>query len=202
MIKEEEVKKFIEEEQNSLRKVKAEVIRIEKNYILEKEGEEGIKRVLERVKELGGELDLEKLNSLTWEEEWKSSVLVAVSADVFKWTEEDIFQMGRYSPRASFFIKSIIQYLISLEVVFNNMGKYWNKHHNFGSLEGKEINEKEKYLILHKKNFLTLPEMCIYHAGYFQGIAEFVIKGKNIKTKETKCMHKGDSYHEYIISWE
>ncbi len=183
-------------------KVKTEVIRIEKDFILEKEGEEGFLRLKERLKELGAEIDFQKIESLTWEEEWKNSLMVVVAKEIFNWTEEDVFQMGRYSPRASFFIKSIIQYLVSIETVFSNMGKYWDKHHDFGSLEAIELNHEEKFLIIRKKGFFTHPLMCIYHAGYFKGVAEFVIKSNNINIEETKCMHSGDEYHEYKIFWD
>jgi predicted hydrocarbon binding protein len=187
---------------NNPGKVKAEVMRIEKEYILEREGEEGISKLKERMKELGADIDFIKLESLTWEEEWKNSLMVVVSKEIFNWTEEDVFEMGRYSPRASFFIKSIIQYLVSVETVFDNMGKYWDKHHDFGALEAVELNLVKKYLVIRKKGFFTHPLMCIYYAGYFKGVAEFVIKSNNINIEETKCMHKGDEYHEYKISWD
>ncbi len=182
-------------------KVKAEIIRIEKEYILSKEGEEGLNRVFERMKELGTELDFKKLESQTWEEEWKNSLMVVVCKEIFNWTEEDIFEMGRYSPRASFFIKSIIQYLASIDVVFQNMNTYWRKHHDFGELEPTEINKEEKYLIIRKKGFYTHPLMCLYHAGYFKGVSEFVLRSKDINIEETKCMHRGDEYDEYKITW-
>ncbi len=201
-MEEENIEKFIEREKDSERRVKAEVIRVEKEYVLQKEGEGGFKKVKSRMEELGVDLDFKKLDFITWEKEWKNSAFIAICKEVFNWTEEDVFQMGRYSPRASFFIKSIIQYLVSIDTVFQNMGTYWEKHHDFGELEPVEINKEKKYVVFRKKNFFTHPVMCIYHAGYFQGIAEFVIKSKKINTQEVKCMHRGDDYHEYIIKWE
>ncbi len=199
--KQETAEELVKRTRGSSGKVKAEVIRIEKEYVLQREGEEGVAKLEKRMNELGAEIDFKKLDSMTWEEEWKNSLMVVVAKEIFNWTEEDIFEMGRYSPRASFFIKSIIQYLVSIEVVFDNMGKYWDKHHDFGSLEAVELNKVKKYLVLRKKGFFTHPLMCIYHAGYFQGVAEFVIKSKEVNIEETRCMHKGDEYHEYRISW-
>jgi hypothetical protein len=198
----ETAEELVKKIKNNSGKVKAEVIRIEKEYILQKEGEEGLLKVKERMKELGVEMDFQKLDSLTWEKEWKNSLMVVVAKEVFNWTEDDVFEMGRYSPRASFFIKSIIQYLVSIEMVFNNMGKYWDKHHDFGALDAIEISQEKKHLIMRKKGFFTHPLMCIYHAGYFKGVAEFVIKSKNVNIEEVKCVHKGDDYDEYKITWE
>ncbi len=187
--------------ENNKGMVKGEVIRVEKDYIVYKKGEVGLSEVKDKLSELGVEIDFEKIKSASWEEEWKNSLFVLVCKEVFDWTEEDIFEMGRFSPRASFFIKTIVQHLRSLDVVFNNAGKYWDKHHDFGELEAVEINHEEKYLILRKKGFYTHPVMCVYHAGYFLGIAEFVLGKGSAKIEETKCMHKGDPYHEYKIIW-
>ncbi len=201
-MEEENIENFIEKEKNSTRKVKAEVIRVEKDYILSKEGKEGFEKVKRRMKELGVDLDFEKLNSVTWEKEWKNSAFIAICKEVFNWSDEDIFEMGRNSPRASFFIKTMIQYFVSVDAVFDSMGEYWRKHHDFGELEPVELNKEEKYIIARKKFFQTHPVMCSYHAGYFKGVLEFVIKSKEISVKEVKCMHKGDPYHEYLITWE
>ncbi len=199
---EETLEDFIIRKKGSPERVKAEVVRTNKEYIISKEGEEGFEKVKKRMEELGGEIDFKSLNGKTWEEDWRNSLFIATAREVFNWNDEDIFEMGRYIPRASFFIKSIIQYLASLDMVLKNVGVYWDKHHDFGSLEAVEHNKEGKYVIIRKRNFLMHPVMCSYHAGYFKGISEFVIKGDNLRVEETKCMHKGDEYHEYIIKWD
>ncbi len=199
---EETLEDFIQRKKGSPERVKAEVVRTNKEYIVSKEGEEGLEKVKQRMEELGGAIDFVELNKKTWEEDWKNSLFIATAREVFGWTDEDVFEMGRYTPRASFFIKSIIQYLASLDVVLQNTGKYWDKHHDFGRLETVEYNKEEKYIIIRKYDFLMHPVMCSYHAGYFKGISEFVVKSENLTVEEVKCMHKGDEYHEYIIKWD
>ncbi len=127
--------------------------------------------------------------------------MVIVCKEIFNWTEEDIFEMGRYSPRASFFIKMMMRYIVSMESLFENANIYWKKHHDFGEIEPVEINKDKNYIIMRVKGFHTHPLLCIYHAGYFKGIIDFVVPNKNITVEETECSHKGASYDEYLIKW-
>ncbi len=182
-------------------KVRAEVIKISADYIKQKEGEDGLKKLEEKMKELGAFVDFKRLGSLTWEEDWKFSLMLATCKETFNWEEDDIFEMGRYSPRASFFIKSIMQYIVSIDTVFKKVDYYWRRHHDFAELEPVEINKKEKYVIVRLKGFHRHPLMCTYHAGYFKGVVEFSVKASEINIKETKCIHRGDEYDEYKISW-
>ncbi len=181
--------------------VKAEIILVQRDYILYKEGEEGLKRLKERMKELGADISFEEIKASSWEKEWKNSLMMVVAKEVFNWTEEDVFEMGRYSPRASFFIKMMMQYVVSLDILFNNAGVYWKKQQDFGEVESTELNKEERYAVVRIKNFHTHPLMCIYHAGYFKGALEFVTKSKGVTVEETECTHRGGRYHEYLIKW-
>jgi predicted hydrocarbon binding protein len=181
--------------------VKAEVILVQRDYILYKEGEEGLKRLEEKMDGLGADLSFEKIKASSWEKEWKNSLMTVVAKEIFNWKEEDIFEMGRYSPRASFFIKMMMQYVVSLDVLFNSANIYWKKQQDFGEVESVELNKEERYSVVRIKNFHTHPLLCIYHAGYFKGALEFVTKSKGVTVEEVECTHRGGRYHEYLIKW-
>lgn len=181
--------------------VKADVILVQRDYILQKEGEEGLRRLEEKLKELGVDIDFQKMKGASWEKEWKNSLITVVAKEIFNWTEEDIFEMGRYSPRASFFIKMMMQYVVSLDVLFNNTNVYWKKQQDFGEMESVELNKEERYAIVRIKNFRTHPLLCVYHTGYFKGAVEFVTKSKNVTVEETECAHKGGRYDEFLVKW-
>ncbi len=199
---EETLEDFLARKKDSSEKIRAEAVRVNKNYILQKEGKEGFEKVKKRIKELGVEMDFEELDSKTWEEDWKNSILVATAKEVFNWTEEDVFEMGRYGPRSSFFIKMVLQNFVSLDTVLNNASDYWKKHCNLGSLEVVDYNEEKKYVVIRIRDLLMHPVICVGRAGFLKGISEFVLKSSNTTIEETKCMHKGDDYHEYTIRWE
>jgi predicted hydrocarbon binding protein len=201
MTEEKSLKEVAEELKRIEGHVKAEVILVQRDYILNKEGEEGLKRLNEKMNELGADLSFEKIKSSSWEKEWKNSLMTVVAKEIFNWTEEDIFEMGRWSPRASFFIKMMMQYVVSLDVLFSSANIYWKKQQDFGEIESVEINKDERYAIVRIKNFHTHPLLCIYHAGYFKGAVEFVTKSKGVTVEETECTHKGGRYHEFLVKW-
>ncbi len=195
----EEIANILKE--NNQGKVRTELMRTEKDYIIHKEGEEGFKKVKEKMIELGVDIDFDKLQHRDWEENWKYVLFVVVVKEVLSWTDDDVFQMGIYCPRVSFMLKTLFQYFVSVDIVFANANVYWKKHYSFGEVEPIEINKEERYLIIRNKGFYAHPVMCIFHAGYVVGLAEFVLGRDNVKIEETSCMHRGDHYHEYRLTW-
>jgi hypothetical protein len=182
-------------------KVKGEVFRTHADYIRQKEGEDGVRRVEEKMAELGTPILFEEINPFEWISEGMSSLTIVVTKEVFNWTEDDVFEMGRFAPKFSFIIKVMIQYLVSIESLLKNAAKYWNKHFDFGSVEVESDTENKK-AVVRERGFNTHPLVCLYHAGYFKGLCEFAIKSKNITVTETACTHKGAEYNEFSIKWD
>ena len=112
------------------------------------------------------------------------------------------YKKGEEGVKTSFFLRIMMRYFLSVSMPFRESPRYWKKNYDFGELEASEFNEKEKYVVLQVKNFKFHPVMCIFFAGYFLQTAKFVIKSEKITIEETKCMFKGDPYHEYIIRWK
>ncbi len=183
-------------------KVKGEIFITHESYIRLKEGEIGVKKVEKKMKELGFPIDFNKVKPFEWQDESTSSLVIVVAKNIFNWTEEDVFEMGRFSPRFSFILKLMTKYIISVESLFLNASKYWQKHQSVGYIVPVELNEREKRVVIRVMEFATHPLVCIHRAGYFKGLCEFAIKGKNINIKETACIHNGADYHEYLIQWE
>ncbi len=198
---EEYLQKIAAELKNFKGNVKGEVFRTHADYIRSKEGEDGVRKVEEKMKELGVPVNFSEIKSFEWENEGKSVLVIITAKEVFNWTEEDIFEMGRFAPRFSFVLKLLAQYLASIETLFKNAEKYWYKNYDFGKLENVSYNEERKEIIIREREIKTHPLACIYHAGYFKGLCEFAVKSKNITVEETECMHKGKDYHEFIIKW-
>ncbi len=113
---------------------------------------------------------------------------------------EEVKRMGYSLPQVSFIVKSIARYFISPEKTFRKAPEYWRRHFTVGDLVPAEM--KDDYMILQLKDFKTHPIDCKLFEGYFMRMVEYTIKTENISSKETKCMHKGDDYHEYVISWD
>ena len=200
------VKEFsLEEEANRLMKIKGNArgvtLQTHAEYILYKKGDEGLRRVEEKLKELGYPLKFKEVRPLKWYPEGLGVLVLLVAKEIFNWSKSDIFDMGNSAPKYSFVVKLLLKYFLSPRRSFQESPKYWRKHYDFGELETGEFNEKEKYLIVREKGYKFHPIACIFHSGYFLRIAQYVIKSEKITIEETKCMFKGDPYHEFIIRW-
>ncbi len=201
------VEKSLKETANEIMKkeggVRGEVFRTHAIYIRYREGEEGIKRVEEKMKELGYPIILDEVRTGDWHKEALSVLVILAAKEVFNWTEEDIFDMGNSAPKYSFIVKMFIKHLFSIKEVFEKSGQYWDKHYNFGSLQKGEFNEKEKYITIILKDHDFHELICgPYMKGYFMRIAQFSLKSEKISVEEIKCIFKGDPYNEYIIKWD
>ncbi len=182
--------------------VNGEVFRTHADYIKYKEGEDGVKKVEEKLKEFGVTVSFDDIKSFEWKKEGESVLVILVAHKIFNWTDKDVFEMGRFAPRFSFILKVLAQYLVSIESLFKNAEKYWHKNYDFGKLETVSYDKEKKEIIIREREIKTHPIGCIYHAGYFKGLCEFAIKSADITVEESACMHKGSDYHEFIIRWK
>jgi len=201
-MEEETLKQSADRLKNFQGNAKGEVFRMHAQYIKSKEGEEGLKKLEKRMEELGVPIDIENVKPFEWKSEGISALIILTSKEVFGWTKEDVFQMGRFAPRFSFVLKVMAQYLISIETLFKNSPKYWKKNYDFGKIEPIKIDMEKQELIVREIGIATHPLVCVYHAGYFKGISEFVLGGKEATVKETACVHEGADYHEFLLSWK
>jgi hypothetical protein len=181
-------------------KVRGAGIQTQIHYIRLKKGEKGVRMVEEKLKELGYPLEFKKVKNLEWYPTGLADLVIIVAKELFNWQDKDIFEMGNNAPKYSFIVRLLMKYFLSPQRSFKESPKYWRKHFTSGVLEAHQFNEKEKYLII-RLIHQCHPVICIFYSGYFLRIAQYVIKSEKITIEESKCMSKGDPYHEFIIRW-
>lgn len=183
--------------------VRGSILKAQIDLIREKKGEAIIKKVAEKMKELGHPFDFANINITGWYPEALSCLIILICAEICKCDEKQVFEMGYEASKYSFFVKLLMQYFLNIEKVFNHVPGYWRKHFDFSEMEVAEFNNKERYGILRLKNFQKYhPLICEYHKGYFTKIAEMTLGKKTVKVEHPKCLFRGDSYEEFKISWE
>ena len=171
------------------------------HYIEEREGEEGVKKVQKRLEKLGYPVNFEKIKATERVPLTLSYLVVLVAREIFGWRDSDIFNMGNNAPKYSFVVKMVMRYFLSAKKSFQESPRYWRKHYDVGELEAYQFSEKEKYMIFRLRHECP-PTICIFYCGYFLRIAQYSIKSEKVTIKETKCTHRGDAYHEFLIKWE
>ncbi len=203
MNEEKNLKEVADELMSQNGNVRGEVFRTHAEFIKYKEGEEGIVMVEDRMRELGYPVDLVKTQTGDWHKEALSVLVIVVAKEIFDWTEDDVYEMGNSAPKHSFIVKMFIKQFISVKDIFEKAGQYWEKHYNFGTIEGGEFNEEEKYITVKIKDYRFHELVCgPYFKGYLTRIAQFSIKSKKIETEQIKNVFNGDPYNEYLIKWE
>lgn len=167
-------------------------------YVATKHGKEGVKKLEQRMKELGHPCEFGKIRPAHWYGEGLFTLVMLLAKEIFGW--KDLFELGYNSPALSFGMGVFVKY-IPLSLFTRQAPKLWRKFVNVGNLEFL-VDEKEKHFILILTDYDFHPDSCLYYAGYFLKIAEFLVRSKKITVEETKCIYRGDPCHEYKIKWE
>ncbi len=182
-------------------KVRGEIFLNHAEYIKEKEGSGGLQKLEEKLKDLGAPVNFGKVKSMKWMNEGISSLVIIVAKELFYWEEKHVFEMGASAPRFSLGLKMLAQNVALPKRLFEESPVYWQNFFDFGFIDPVEFDEKARHAILRIHGFKTHPLLCIYHAGYIKGLAEFVLKKNEITVEETKCVYKDNPYDEYKIKW-
>ena len=184
-------------------KVRGVVFQTDAEYIRQSKGEEGLAAFKNGLKKLGYLVDYENIKGTDWYPLGLRVVSLLVAKELFNWTDKDIEDMGRAAPKYSFIVKMLLKYFLTIAMTYKESPKYWVKHYTVGKIETPGYDLKKKYFLICLKDFKTHPIMCTYLGGYFITLAQYLLReAKNYKVKETKCMFRGDKYHEFVVSWE
>jgi len=170
-------------------------------YLKEKEGEGAVKTMEDKLREIGYPLELKDINTYGWYKDPYCGVFMLIFQEVFGWNDQQIFDLGKFSPRYSMIMKLAFRYLLSVKRSFEYSQKLWRTNVDYGDMEHYKIDEKKKYLIYRLKNYKLNNLVCIYIKGYLTSLFDLIIGKDRTIVEETSCTFKGDPYHEYKISW-
>lgn len=175
-------------------------LKINLDFVIEKKGKQGLKKVEARMKELGQSLEYKKIKTMDFYPIGLEVLILLVIEEIFNFSEQELREMGASIVKFSLLMKIFLKYLSSLSLFAKQVPSIWKEHYTIGELEMPEFSDKKRYAILKERNFKVDPIYCKVHEGYFIKIAEMLVK-KPVTSKETKCMFRGDSYHEFLLTW-
>ena len=175
-------------------------IKIDLDFVIEKKGKQGLKKIEAKMKELGYPLEYKKIRAMDFYPIGLEVVILLTIEEIFNFDEEKLKEMGTSVVKFSLLMKIFLKYLGSLKLIAKQIPGIWKEHYTIGSLEMLDFSDKKRYVVLREKNFNINHIYCKIHKGYFVKVAEMVVK-KPVSCKETKCMFKGDPYHEFLLTW-
>lgn len=182
--------------------VRGAVFETDAEYIKNRFGDEGINRVESALDKLGYPISYENVKSMQWLPLGLRALSLIVIKDVFNWNDEDVKDMGDAAPKYSFIVKLLMKFFVSPGVAFSHAPEYWVKHYDTGRLEPVELDEATGNAVIHLYDFKVHPLYCRYLEGYFQRLFKFMYPHSRVEIKESRCMCKHDSFHEFLVTTE
>ncbi len=193
------------EELDKLLEIKGEVRGVvfytDGQYVLQKEGEEGLKKLEKVVNELGYSINYRAPNKIGWVPIGLRAISLILIKETFGWSDEEIKKMGWNAPSVSFVIKIFMKFFASLKKIVEKAPSLWEEHYRIGKLSAPVFEEENKRLVLRLRDFKVHPILCTYLSGYFLRVASLGIKSEKVEVKEIKCSFNGDPYDDFEITW-
>jgi len=169
-------------------------------FILEKEGKESLKKVEKIITDLGYPLKHNKINGMNFYPAGLKAVVLVIMKRLFNYDDNRFQELGKFSAKLPLLIRVFFRTFLTFKKMERNVEKMWRAFFTFGDLKMKELNREKGYLILRLENFNFHPLECQPLVGIFSTFYKIMIN-KEITCEETKCIYRGDEYHEFLIKW-
>jgi hypothetical protein len=192
---------YVRELMNIPGNVRGVVFITDREYIRRYHSDAVLENIVRAMQETGHPIAYDDIKSMEWYPLGLRALSFKIMRDVLKWSDDEFRIMGNNAPKFSFIVKLLMKWFTSPRTAFNHSPEYWQRHYDVGSLEIDEFNEPECYAVFRILDFATIPLWCVYLEGYFKRLFQFTFPGKHITMKETKCMNRGDPYHEFRGEW-
>ena len=170
-------------------------------FIIKETGEEGLKKLEDIMAKFGYPIKYKERGRTDFYPIGMVAIRLLFLKRLFNFSEEKFREMGRFESKASLIIRIFMRYFVSLERVTKEIPKMWRRYFTVGDLKTIELNKEKKYTILRLENFHLHPLHCHTVIGYFSSLLQMITKSKQVFCEETKCVHRGDKYHEFLLKW-
>jgi hypothetical protein len=190
--------------QKLMKELKGEVrgisFKAEEGFILREKGEKGLKLLEDKMARLGYPIKYREIKPMDFYPIGLKAIAVLAIKKVFDFSDETFEEIGAFGTKMPLIIKLFMKYLGSVKVAARAAPKMWRRYYTVGDLKTVDFNEEKRYIVLRLENFWLVTPFCLYLKGYFRHIVEMVVKSK-ANCEETKCPHRGDGYHEFLVKW-
>ncbi|MBD3208070.1 MAG: hypothetical protein GF370_01270 [Candidatus Nealsonbacteria bacterium] len=170
------------------------------NFILQKEGSEGLQKLEERLSELGYPVDLRKIEVMKFYPLGMLGVMLVSIRDLFGYDEQKFREMGKFHIKTSILIRLSLKYFFSLDRVLKEIPGLWRKHLTIGELDVREVDKKNRKIVIRLKDYCLHPLHCQILRGYLEQAFRMAAKEEGECVEEC-CVHKGGEFHDFVITW-
>lgn len=193
-----------DEELEKVREAKGKVrgvsLKADGGFILKERGENGLVKLESAMSSLGYPIKYIELKPMAYYPIRLKLLTLLLIKKLFNFKDKDFREIGKFGSKVSLIIKLFVKYFFSFDLIMKEIPRVWRMYYSIGDLKVIEYNKEKKYIVGRLENFSLHPLECQYLTGYFPSIMEMIFK-EEIICKETKCVHKGDDYHEFFLKW-
>ena len=193
------------EELDELIKIKGEMrgitIKPGTEFVLREEGEEGLKELGDTMAELGYPIEYKKMKPLDLYPMGLIAISLLTTKRFFNYDDKKFQEMGRFCAKVPFLVRVFIMgRVFSINRIMKEAPRMWKKYFTVGEFKVIELNEEKKYIVSRLENFVLHPLYCKVFGGFISAICKMIVKNP-VTCEETKCVHRGDNYHEFLLKW-
>lgn len=175
-------------------------IKAKMEFALQKRGKKWLSQLEEEMTKVGYPLKYKKIKTLSYYPIGYETLALLLLEGTMNLTEKEISEVGEFVAKNNVIIRTFMKYLSSMELTVKNAPKMWKQYYTIGDLKVPEYNRDENYAIIRLENYHLHPIHCPFFKGYFKGTVQMVVKKETI-CEETKCIYRGDDYHEFLLKW-
>lgn len=169
-------------------------------FILKEEGEESLKKIEETITNLGYPLKFKEIKTISFYPLGLLAVFLIVVKRIFKYDDKRFEEMGKFAVKVPMVLRFLVRHFLSVDMWAKKGSSYWKRFFTAGSHEIPEWDEKKGYLINKIRGVRFPQSFCQITKGAHAGIMQMVV-GKKVTCEETKCVHRGDEYCEFVLKW-
>lgn len=174
----------------------------DKKIILEKLGEEAVRKMEKNISEASGEdFSYSKFKSFTMYPLY-FSVLTTLSLKYdFGFSNKELKEFGENGAKVSLLVKLFLRNFVSLKQVSEQAERIWRKYFDVGKLTVENFDEKERHMVIKITEFDIHPIYCIQIEGVIHQLLSYIIRSGNLKVEEVECTFRDGKSHKFKITW-
>jgi predicted DNA-binding WGR domain protein len=192
----------IKKEISLIKKKKGRIIGLslkkDREFVIEKEGKEGLKKIEKEMEKLGYPLKIEEIDNYKWYPVSFDALFLLLSKNIFGWNDEVMREWGRWAAKTHFLARIMAKFFVSKERLAEKAARLWRKYYTQGEMEI-NFDDKNKTGKAEIRDFLLPRAQSLYLEGYFFQVSSLVIFSPNLKIRQTKQKDKRN--HCFKISW-
>jgi len=170
-------------------------------YVLLKEGEQGLKKVEKELEKLGTPINYKEIKNTDFYPVGLRIISLLAIKKVLSWDDREIKKLCSFAVGVSLIIKLYMKFFYSLPKMVKMSSKIWNEYFTRGVFKVVDYDEEKKWAILRIEEFNLHPVFCCCLEGYLGNIIKMIVGVKEITCEETKCFFKGEKNHEFLVKW-